>query len=155
MLAAILDAHMVRERWPVSDATRGAVGAEQHAADPSNAGSKLQLAMELLYSANVHAALHDVADAAKLYKQVISDLSDGAGGPPAESARYAIAGAFAGLGALATESAFQSADEDPCHWFALARQTWSGVREPGHQSPDGYRSNVLERLKLVPARCPR
>jgi non-specific serine/threonine protein kinase/serine/threonine-protein kinase len=133
----------------------GEIMAVQHAADPSNAGSKLQLAMELLYSADMHAALRDVAGAAKLYQQVIADLNDGASGPPGESARYAIAGAYAGLGVLATASATRSADEDSCHWFALAKQTWSGIREPGHQSPDGYRSKVLERLKLVPAHCPR
>lgn len=129
--------------------------AVQHEADPSNAGSKLQLAMDLLYSADMHAALRDVADADKLYKQVIADLNDGARGPPGESARYAIAGAYAGLAVLATTSATQSADEDTCHWFGLAKQTWSGIREPGHQSPDGYRSKVLERLKLVPAHCSR
>jgi len=81
-------------------------------------------------------------------------VQDGADGPPGESARYAIAGAYAGLGVLATTSATQSADEDSCHWFGLAKQTWSGIREPGHVVPEDYRSKVLERLKL-PANCPR
>jgi tetratricopeptide (TPR) repeat protein len=125
--------------------------AVQHAADPSNAGSKLQLAMDQIYSADMHAALRDAAGAAKLYKQVIAELNDGTTGTPGESARYAIAGAYAGLGVLAMASATQSADE--CHWFGLARQTWNEIREPGHQSPDGYRSKVLERLKLAPAQC--
>jgi tetratricopeptide (TPR) repeat protein len=129
--------------------------AVQHAADPSNAGSKLQIAMELLYSADMHAAMRDVAGAAKLYKQVIADVNDGAGGPPGESARYAIAGAYAGLGVLAAVSPTQSAEEDSCHWFGLASQAWSGIREQGHASPEGYRSKVLERLRLVPANCPR
>jgi tetratricopeptide (TPR) repeat protein len=129
--------------------------AVQHTADPSNAGSKLQLAMELIYSADMHAALHDVADAATLYKQVIADLNDGAGGPPGESARYAIAGAYAGLGVLATTFSMQSVDEDACHWFGLATEIWNGIREPGHVAPEGYRSKVLERLKLAPAHCPR
>ncbi len=129
--------------------------AVQHDADPSNANSKLQLAMELLYSADMHAAMRDVAGAAKLYKQVIADVNDGAGGPPGESARYAIAGAYAGLGVLAAVSPTQSAEEDSCHWFGLASQAWSGIREPGHTSPEGYRSKVLERLRLVPAYCPR
>jgi hypothetical protein len=111
--------------------------------------------MELLYSADMHAAMRDVAGAAKLYKQVIADVNDGAGGPPGESARYAIAGAYAGLGALAAVSPTQSAEEDSCHWFGLASQAWSGIREPGHTSPEGYRSKVLERLRLVPAYCPR
>jgi len=103
----------------------------------------------------MHAALRDVAGAAKLYRQVIADMNDAASGPPGQSAQYAIADAYAGLGVLATASATQSADEDPCHWFDLARQTWSGVREPGRLSPEGYRSKALERLALVPAHCPR
>jgi tetratricopeptide (TPR) repeat protein len=129
--------------------------AVQHAADPSNAATKLQLVMELLYSADMHAAMRDADGAAKLYKQVVADLSDGAGDSSTESARYAIAGAYAGLGVLATASTTQSAAADACHWFGLAKQTWSGIREPGHMSPEGYRSKVLERLKLVPANCPR
>jgi tetratricopeptide (TPR) repeat protein len=129
--------------------------AAQHAADPSNAGSKLQLAMEQIYAADMHAVLRDAAGAAKLYRQVIADMNDGATGPLGDSARYAIADAYAGLGVLAAASGTQSADEDSCHWFSLARQIWSGVREPGHLSPEGYRSKALERLKLMPAHCPR
>jgi|HubBroStandDraft_1064217.scaffolds.fasta_scaffold21418_2 tetratricopeptide (TPR) repeat protein len=127
--------------------------AAQHAADPTNAAAKVQLAMELLYSADMHAALRDAEGAAKLYKQVVADLSGGTSDPPGESARYAIAGAYAGLGVLATGSATPSADE--CRWFDLAIETWRGIREPGHQAPEGYRSKVLERLRLVPAICSR
>jgi non-specific serine/threonine protein kinase/serine/threonine-protein kinase len=116
------------------------------ASAPSNRGSALRLAFAEIGIGSILARAHNLTEAAQAYRDALAAASAPGQSSSEEEATYAIATAYAGLGAVQAAEAATSAGRQP----KIARlrealasmdrslEQWQRVSEPGLVSPGGY-----------------
>jgi tetratricopeptide (TPR) repeat protein len=133
------------------------------AADAANTDARLSLAATLVKVGEVQALLGNTDAAAARFQDAL--MRAGAEAAPQslnEDARYALTGAFAGLGHVEQAAANrrgipsdarQLHRRQSCDWYRRSAAVWAQIREPGALSPNGFYASVTSAGIADRARC--
>lgn len=131
-------------------------------ADRDNTDARLSLAEIEVRIGNALLRTSRISEAQVVFRQALADLEAGRLAEHSEEARYAAAGANAGLGAaeamLAGEPRLSpdSVREHwaaACSWHRQGQVIWSQIREPGPESPNGFHTEVPAQWARDGAHC--